>query len=346
MKISVIGTIMRDEIHTVTGEKRESFGGILYNVITLASLTRSTDTIEPICFVGKKHLESIKNTYFEMLPQIRLLSLKTCDQGTDENVLTYRTDSDRDEKMTIHTPPLSDEQISAAASSAAILVNIINGREMTLEQLAALRGQSRGHIHLDIHNLGKTISPDGSLVPTGLPNWRDWLKLVDSVQANEWEIQLLTGKKPETEEEYRTSILQLMSVSEIKAAAITIGGKGAIMAHRLGDEPDQIYLLRIPALKTEKVVDTTGCGDCFSSAFVVGMLRYHNPAKAALMATTLSGLNTRGGGLETLFMRARKLDKNAQDSFPEIFAQVTEGWFGETVLAEELKKAVESLNPE
>lgn len=344
MKISVIGTIMRDEIHTVSGEKRESFGGILYNVITLASLMRSTDTVEPICYVGEKHLDSIKNTYFEMLPQIRLLSLKTCKEGTDENVLTYRTDSDRNEKMTIHTPALSDEQIAAASTSAAILVNIINGKEMSLPQLAALRGKSKAHIHLDIHNLGKTISADGTLTPTGLPNWREWFQLVDSVQANEWEIQLLTGVKPETEEQFRTAILQLMSVREIKAAALTIGGRGAVMAHRLGDESGKIYLLRIPALQTEKVVDTTGCGDCFSSAFVVGMLRYQNPAKAALMATTLSGLNTKGGGLETLFMRARKLDKNAQDSFPELFAKVTEGWLGEEISDAEFAQAQAALN--
>lgn len=116
------------------------------------------------------------------------------------------------------------------------------------------------------------------------------------------------------------------------------------MAHRLGDEPDKIYLLRIPAIQTEKVVDTTGCGDCFSSAFVVGMLRYQNPAKAALMATTLSGLNTRGGGLETLFMRARKLDKNAQESFPELFARVADGWFGEEISPQEVERAAEKLD--
>ncbi|MDX1971579.1 MAG: PfkB family carbohydrate kinase [Candidatus Sumerlaeia bacterium] len=344
MKISVIGTIMRDEIHSASGEKRESFGGILYNIITLASLTRSTDTIEPICCVGERHLDTIKNLYFEMLPQIRLNSLKTCVAGTDENVLRYRTDSDRDEKMTIHTPALADDQIQSAASSAAILLNIINGREITLPQLKDLRSKTRAHIHLDIHNLGKTIGPDGTLTHTGLPNWRDWLTLVDSVQANEWEIKLLTGVKPESEEEFRTAVLQLMSIPHIKAAALTIGGRGAVMAHRLSDESGKVYLLRIPAIPVQQVVDTTGCGDCFSSAFVVGMLRYHNPAKAALMATTLSGLNTRGGGLETLFMRSRKLDKNAQEFYPELFARVSDGWWGEEVEPEEIQRAQAALN--
>jgi len=339
VKISIIGTVMRDEIHTQDGQKRESFGGILYNVIALAHLTRGTDTICPVCCIGSEHLDQIKSKYFESLKQIRLSGVVENEKGTDENILKYRSNSDRDEQMTLNTPPLNEDQINDAKDSAAILVNIINGYEISLEGLRDLRAKSNAHIHLDIHNLGKEIDESGKLVPKGLPNWRDWFAQVDSVQANEWEMELITGKKPETEEELRQSVLHLMSVSQVKAAAITIGMRGAIMAHRLGEDTSKVYILRVNAIDIESATDTTGCGDCFSSAFIVGMLRYQNPTKAVLMATTLSGLNAQGGGLEKLSECAKRLDKNSQLHYQSDWRRAAEGWYGEEVSAKEVKAA-------
>lgn len=343
MKVSVIGTIMRDEIHTLRGERRESFGGILYNIVALASLTRSTDIIEPICCMGGDHLEHLKSRHFQLLQQIRLNGVVISPDGTDENILTYHTDSDRHEQMTIKTPNVSDEQIAAAADSEAVLINIINGREITFEQLTNLREECSGHIHLDIHNLGKEIDETGKLVPKGLPQWRDWFSKVDSVQANEWEVEMLTGAKPVTESESRKAALQLISSSNLKAAALTIGGRGCFMVHRLGNEPGKTYLIRIPAIDVSQVQDTTGCGDCFSSAFIVGLIRYQNPVKAALMATALSGLNTQGGGIETLSLRAKRLDKNAQLYFEDIWRRAAEGWCGDEVSQDEIDASVADL---
>lgn len=330
MKIAVIGTVMRDEIHTARGERRESFGGILYNVVALAAMTRRTDRILPICHLGAEHLELLRERYFSRTPQIDASGIRISPDGTDQNVLRYRTQSDREEQMTINTPPLAADHLSEAVDARAILINFINGREISLDALRELRASTNAHLHLDIHNLGKKIDATGRLAPHGLPDWREWLALVDTVQANEWEAELITGRKPTTEEEYRAFVLELLSVPALKAAALTIGGLGSVLVHRLARD-GRPRLLRVPAMPVAEIVDTTGCGDCYSSAFVLELLRSGNVAKAALLATTLSGLKTQGGGLDDLGNIARGLELSAYKASPELLERIQQGYLGELI---------------
>lgn len=328
MKIAIIGTVMRDEITTVRGEQRESFGGILYNTMALASMTRRSDEIRPVCYLGAEHLDTIRRRYFASHRQIITDSIRISPDGSDQNVLRYRSANDREEVMTINTPRLDTEHLREASDARAILVNFINGREISIESLRGLRLSTNAHLHLDVHNLGKSVDASGSLQPTGLANWRDWFSLVDTIQANEWEIELITGRKPQNEEEYRQGVVTLLSVPNVKAAALTIGGLGSILAHRMapGGEP---RIVRIPAMQTDEIVDTTGCGDCYSSAFVIEILRSGNPVRAALLATTLSGLNTLGGGLEDLAVRSQGLELAAFRSFPRLMGQAHDGYMGQ-----------------
>ncbi|MBI5154014.1 carbohydrate kinase family protein [Candidatus Poribacteria bacterium] len=326
MKIAVAGTVMRDEIHTVRGERRESFGGILYNVLALAAMTTGEDSIRPICALGADHLAAIREQYFSRYRQIDCRGMRENPDGTDENILRYRTSSDREETMTLHTRPLSEADLEPARDCDAVLINFINGRELSLEVLRQLRASSHAWLHLDIHNLGKRLDESSRLLPSGLPDWRDWLAQVDTVQANEWEIELLTGRKPESEIELNESALELLSIPNVKAAAITIGGRGAVVAHRMSQDAAP-RLLRFPALTGFDAVDTTGCGDCFSSAFIVELLKSRNPARAGLVATVLSGLNARGGGLEALASDV-SLDAAARHTFPDMTARIAQGWLG------------------
>ncbi|MEQ8820459.1 MAG: carbohydrate kinase family protein [Sumerlaeia bacterium] len=332
MKIAVLGTVMRDEIHTFRGERRESFGGILYNVLALAALTDpERDEIRPVCYLGAEHKAAITEEFFAHRPHIRTQFMRECTAGTDQNVLQYRTASDRAERMTLVTPPLdlAADLLPACADADAIILNVINAREVDLTTLAALRRACpRAHIHLDIHNLGKGLDAESRLVPKGLPDWRDWLSQVNTVQGNEWEMELLLGNKPESEEELTASAQALAAIPAIEAAVLTVGGRGAIVAHRL-TPGGGLALLRVRAMDLEaEALDTTGCGDCFSSAFVLEMLRTRNPARAALLATTLSGLNTLSRGLEA-FEKNLDLPHASRQAFPALMQSIENGWLGE-----------------
>jgi sugar/nucleoside kinase (ribokinase family) len=328
MKIAVVGTVMRDEIHPVGGERRESFGGILYNVLALAALAAPGDTIHPVCHLAADHKAAIAAEFFAGFPAISDANMHACPGGTDENVLRYRTKSEREERMTLRTPPVSPGDLAPVLDADAILLNFISGREIDLATLRALRARTRAHLHLDIHNLGKRLDEQSRLRPAGLPDWREWLAAVDTLQANEWEIELLLGSKPATEAEVRRAALALLDAAPLRAVALTIGGDGCALAHRTAPDGAPRYL-RIPAMDFGEVVDTTGCGDSFSSAFVVTMLREGNPALAAVHATALSGLNTLGAGLQAIALEG-SLDDTVRAHFPDIWSRVrADGWIGD-----------------
>lgn len=343
MRIAVLGTVMHDEIITARGERRESFGGILYNIMALVAMTGERDSIQPFCYVSTQHREQIIAQYLAPHRRVVTDTLFVSPEGTDSNVLNYRTASDREEKMTLRTPPLSMAELEAACDANVIVVNLVNAREIDLPTLRQLRMRTRAHIHLDIHNLGKALDETGRLVPRGLPNWREWLACVDSVQANEWEMQLITGVKPESEADFRRGALVLASPPNIRAAVLTIGGRGCALASRVDDDPT-VHFLRIPALEGLDTVDTTGCGDSFSSAFVVTYERKRKALEAALVATALSGLNTTGGGLDALAGRNNAADM-ARTAFPALWVAVEAGWPGETIDPDEIIRAVGRIAP-
>lgn len=327
MEIAVIGAVMRDEIHTWRGERKVSFGGILYNLRALAVMTGPGDRIRPFCLAAREDLVSLRVEAFRDVPHVDFETAIACDEGTDENVLRYRDPASRDEAMTLRTPPLTIEQLGRARDADAILVNFINAREVSLDTLAQLRASTPAHIHLDVHNLGKAVDASGRLAPVGLPDWRDWFGQADTVQANEWEVELITGRKPASEEEYAEAALRFLSVPGLKAAAITIGGAGSVLAHR-ADPDGAARLVRIPAIDVDEVVDTTGCGDAYSSGFVTAMLRTGNPARAGLVASALSGLNTRRGGLAAINGRS-EVESAAKERFAGLYDRVQGGWTGD-----------------
>lgn len=317
---------MRDEITTWRGESIVAHGGLLYNLRALAALLGDGDAILPFAFAGPGDRRAVVEGQ-DWPPLVDWTGLGACAEGSDENVLSYRSPSARDERMTLRTPPLRLADLGPAIDCDAILINFINGRELSLGTLAELRAATRAHIHLDVHNLGKGPDENGRLVARGLPGWRDWLGLVDTVQANEWEVENLLGRKPVADAECRAAALELLGPGNLKAAAVTVGGAGSFVAHRMGPGAG-VRTLHAPALGLDDVRDTTGCGDSYSSGFVRSLLRSGNPARAALVASALSGLNARPGGLANV-RGADDVEETVRRRFPELARRVADGWTGD-----------------
>lgn len=329
MKIAVVGTVMRDMIHAPDGACRESFGGIVYNALALASMVRATDRILPFCHAAREDIDLLSTAYFARRPQFVSDNMVPNPGGTDQSVLRYREGGEREETVTIRTPPLSLDHLKPARDCDALLFNMVSGREVSLEHLHELRRRSTAHFLLDAHNLCRSVGPDGRLVPRRLDDWRDWFSQVDTVQANEWEIENILGARPVTEDEIRQAVLELMTSTNLQAAIITLGARGSVVAHRrTADKSPRVA--RIPAMATTTATDTTGCGDCYASAFLVGMLRSKNPVKAGLLGAAMSAFNAQGGGLDALIkQRTSSLDESARRAFPDLWRKMEQGWNGE-----------------
>ena len=120
MKVTVIGTIARDTIFTLDGERIESYGGILYNVVALANLADADTTICPVCNLG----EDIYETVVEMLqvyPNLDLRGIRKVPQPNNHVTLIYRSPEDRVEILHHCVPPVSFEQVEPFLDSSLIL---------------------------------------------------------------------------------------------------------------------------------------------------------------------------------------------------------------------------------
>lgn len=107
---------------------------------------------------------------------------------------------------------------------------------------------------------GRTLAVDMKLPKNGetLDDLAELLPCVDYFMPNEDELATLTGSS-----DIDRNIAALLERG-LNCAVVKVGGKGCIIARR-GER------LEIPAYRVDKVIDTTGAGDCFAAGFLCAL---------------------------------------------------------------------------
>ena len=83
---------------------------------------------------------------------------------------------------------------------------------------------------------------------------------------------------------------------------VKFGAKGSMLVGHDG------HVIRQPAVPVERVVDTTGAGDCFMAAFVVATLASMSPADALKFATTAASICVQRSGAMPSLPRRQEVD--------------------------------------
>lgn len=307
MNYLVIGEPCVDLIHKSNGETHQSYGGILYSLISMAVLSGSKDSVTPLMNLGEDEFDNVVNI-LKQYPKIKTHGINKVKHPTRKVNLyynLYNTDkSARIEKSTEPTYTLDYRQCEGFLKSAdAILVNMISGVDITLDTLKNIRRNFKGYIHIDIHNIVMNTKEDGSRVHMPVDNWYEWCTNTDTVQMNEFEIATLTRDKLS---EYRIAEEILYNRNyNVKGLIVTRGKVGVTgfvrKEKKFGNEKfNDLDHIEIASIENPKFVDSTGCGDVFASSFALDYSVNGDFVKSIHFANRMASYNSSLEGIGQL----------------------------------------------
>ena len=113
----------------------------------------------------------------------------------------------------------------------------------------------------------------------------EYFKLIDYFTPNETEVEFYLNKKIKSENDIKEAAKQFLKKG-VKNIIITLGEKGVYYSNGKED-----YFVEACKLKNN-VVDTTGAGDAFNGAFVVGLSNDLKNKDALVFANKVAGIST------------------------------------------------------
>ena len=292
--IVAVGTINRDTIYTPDGTVTESYGGLLYTVLALASLCPEA-TVYPVCNVGEDAWEAVTSILFSM-PSVQADGVRKVHGKNNHVKIVYDRQGKKQEVLEGGVPPLEWDQLEPFLGAEVFCINFISGFELSLKVLRRLREGATGLFFMDFHSLSLGLAPDGRRFLRRPENWRAWVALADVVQMNELEAGLLAGKPVTDEESLRKFGGEVLELGP-QALCMTLGARGSLLAERTSEG---LSIERFPALPV-RPVDTTGCGDVFLAGFIVEYMRTGDARRASQFANVAAGWNATLRGIEEVW---------------------------------------------
>ena len=179
----------------------------------------------------------------------------------------------------------------------------LSADEITADVAEAICGAKI--LHLDGHNAagaiaaakiardaGVTVMYDAGTIRDGMA---EILPLADLlICSGEFAVSVAAGKNSlittgYTEDEVEAAVRALYAKYRPKVCGATMGVRGSMCF-------DGRDLVKCPAFKVEKVVDTTGCGDLFHTGFAVRWLETHDLMECQRFGAAVSAIKCRGLG--------------------------------------------------
>ncbi len=251
MKILLVGHSIIDHFEE-TGDEISHPGGIFYSMLGINSVAKTGDEIFLLTgwnqnnFYLFKELYSRANLiYSNKLMEMPEVLLKTSGEGEREEI--YKNLSTQ----------LSNIQVDNWNQFDGILINMITGLDISIEQLQIIRKNFSGKIYFDVHTLSRGVDINNRREFRQIPKVEEWLTNIDILQCNENELNTIFADKMESE------IAKEIIGLGVEIVVITKGNKGACLYFNLNGKIET-YIVH-----AEKVdaVNKIGCGDIFGAVF-------------------------------------------------------------------------------
>lgn len=284
MKFTLIGHLCVDVLRGADGTEERLFGGIYHAVAALSRLAGERDTVIPVFGAGRDDLAALTER-FDAFGNVDTGGLFELEQGS--GIVRY-DEAHPGERVENIAPPIPFERIRKFLSADAVYVNMISGRDISLETLDRIRLEVRSRkvpVHLDLHCLTLGVNPDGSRFRRAVSDWRRWCFMTDSVQMNQEEAQGITMEHWD-DNSFAKQMMPLM----VKAFIITRGGDGVTVYQ---DEHKTLRRTDITDGANPDPVSTVGSGDIFGAAFLYAAAKKRDHITAARYAHTVASYSTR-----------------------------------------------------
>ena len=282
MKLLVVGHSVEDHI---TSEQKEIIkpGGIYYAVSVLTSIAPD-DEIFLCTYAEKENYSLFSDAYDKCAP----------------NFIGY-LDSIPKVSLTIHGLKERDERYNNVIRNLeipfarlkdfdGILINMITGFDIELDQLKKIRADFSGIIYMDVHTLSRGLGHHGHRGFRKIEHFNEWAECIDIIQANEFEAKTISNF--EEEEKIAREILKCGA----KQLIVTKGEAGAKLYYLRNGELNFIFQ---SAAKIE-AVNKIGLGDVFGAAYFYNYIKTGNLFYSLDVAITASGIAAGHEGLSKL----------------------------------------------
>lgn len=257
MKILLIGHSIIDH-HGETGETKP--GGVYYSALGFLSSFKPNDRL--MLLTGKN---SKNSGLFGTLYSNVDLSLSDEIDDMPEVFLYTSGENERREVYKNISGKLNLEKIKDFSGFDGIMINMITGFDITLEQLKWIRKNYNGLIYLDVHTLSRGFDEDGRREFRMIPQIEEWLSCIDILQCNESELK--TTCSFEKEEDSAEWIFR----KGAKTLLITKAHNGAVLfSDKKGSNKIKVNGEKIA------VKNKVGCGDIFGATFFYTYIVTHD----------------------------------------------------------------------
>jgi sugar/nucleoside kinase (ribokinase family) len=289
MIITVIGHLCKDIVH-MPGEQdaqQESFGGIMYTLLTLANLMSERDCIQPVFGVGQADYELLMEqlTPYKNIDVSGIFKFK---YPTNQVQLFYQNNAQtRIECSQNVSAPIPFNRIKPYLDGDGVLINMVSGADITLETLGYIRMEVHERdipIHFDFHSLTLGTDLEFKRFRRPITDWRRWCFMLNSIQMSEEETLGLSAERYD-EKTLTNHLMPLM----VETFLITRGERGVTVI--VQDIHKKLTQKDIAGVSFGDTVDTTGCGDVFGAAFLYQYLKSKDSFVAAEFANKTAALN-------------------------------------------------------
>ena len=275
MKLLVIGHTVVDRIIARQDELIKP-GGIYYSILGLANFVEESDKVF-LCSVVSKSSEYLFSDLYDRIGREYI----SYTNEIPEVKLTLYNDQERDEQYSNVNQNLTlpDEDLN---NFNGILINMISGYDINLEQLRNIRREYRGVIHFDVHSMARGLGMDMKRDFRRIPNFKEWAANIDILQANEEEFKTLSNNT------IKIDIVREMFSYGIKIIILTKGKEGARVFFKNRESVESAFISSVKVKSTNYV----GCGDIFGAVFFYNYIRNRDIPESLKIANAAAGIST------------------------------------------------------